>query len=429
MEQASKKLWNRDFSLLIAGQIMSIFGNMILSWALPFYVLDISGSAALFGLVIGLPYISLLVMSPIGGIMADRLRKQRIMFWLDLTTTVIIVLYMVASGLFTAVVPLVIVKLLALNAIQGMYMPAVQSAVPALVPTEKLVPANAAVTVINSLSNILAPAAAGILYSGFGLFPILAISAVCFAITAIMDLFIRIPYKKQNRPGSITQMIKNDMLQAFEFAVKEQPVLAKCAVLIFLFTITLVSLLLVGLPVLITQNLDMSMDMVGISSSIMMVGGLLGGITAGVLGRRLTIRKVHIPFILCCISIIPMGLIFLFEVPVFIIYAVITGAGTLTLMGMQLGSIQIMAFIQEKTPGELIGKVLSILVILPFLANALGQLLYGVLFEHFGNFSWVIIIVTAFVSVVIAILFRSHFKNVTMSNIGECNYENIKEVV
>jgi MFS family permease len=290
MEQASKKLWNRDFSLLIAGQIMSIFGNMILSWALPFYVLDISGSAALFGLVIGLPYISLLVMSPIGGIMADRLRKQRIMFWLDLTTTVIIVLYMAASGLFTAVVPLVIVKLLALNAIQGMYMPAVQSAVPALVSTEKLVPANAAVTVINSLSNILAPAAAGILYSGFGLFPILAISAVCFAITAIMDLLIRIPYKKQNSSGSITQMIKSDMSQAFEFAVKEQPILTKCAVLIFLFTITLVSLLLVGLPVLITQNLDMSMDMVGISSSIMMVGGLLGGITAGVLGRRLPIR-------------------------------------------------------------------------------------------------------------------------------------------
>jgi hypothetical protein len=40
MEQATCKLMNKNFSLLVIGQIMSIFGNMILSWALPFYVLE-----------------------------------------------------------------------------------------------------------------------------------------------------------------------------------------------------------------------------------------------------------------------------------------------------------------------------------------------------------------------------------------------------
>jgi MFS family permease len=388
---------------------------MILSWALPFYILDITDSAALFGLVLSVPYISLLIMSPIGGIMADRLKKQRIMFWLDFTTTILIVLYMIASGLIAAAVPLVIIKLLALNAIQGMYMPTVQSAVPALVPPDKLVPANAAVTVVNSLSNLVAPAAAGILYGNFGLFPILVISAICFAITAVMDLLINIPYKKQASAGNVIQMIKSDMSQAINFTIKEKPILVKCIIVAFVFTITIASLLIVGLPVLITKNIGMGMDMVGISSSIMMAGGLLGGILAGVLGARLTIQKIYLPLLFCCISILPMGIIFLFETSAFLKFIILTASSALALVFTQITNIQFFAYIQKETPSAIIGKVMSILLILPFLANALGQLLYGVLFEQFGELPWIIIFLSVFLSFIVILYTRSHFKNVIVT--------------
>ena len=415
MEITVKKLWNKNFLLLIIGQIMSIFGNMILSWALPFYILDISNSAALFGLVLSVPYISLMIMSPIGGIMADRLKKQRIMFWLDLSTTILIVLYMIASGLISAAVPLVIIKLLALNAIQGMYMPAVQSAVPALVPSDKLVPANAAVTVINSLSNLVAPAAAGILYGRFGLFPILVISIFCFAITAVMDLLINIPYKKQESKENIYQMIKSDMSQALQFITKENPVIVKCIIVVFILTITMASLLIVGLPVLITQNLGMAMDMVGVNGSIMMVGGLIGGIIAGALGSKLTMQKIHLPLLFSCISIIPMGLVFLFDTSTLITYIVITVAGAFTLMGFQVFTIHLIAYIQGETPSELIGKVMSILLIFPFLANAVGQFIFGIIFEQFGETPWVIIFLAIILSVIVVLYYRKYFKTIIVN--------------
>jgi len=79
----SNKLWNKNFSLVVTCQAIVLFCNMTLSFALAYYVLDITESSAIFGMALGLPYISLLVMSPIGGIIADRLRKQRIMYWLD----------------------------------------------------------------------------------------------------------------------------------------------------------------------------------------------------------------------------------------------------------------------------------------------------------------------------------------------------------
>jgi len=404
------KLWNRDFSLVVIGQVISIFGNMVLSFALPLYILDISESPALFGLVLGLPYISLLVMSPIGGIMADRLKKQRIMFWLDLTTTVIIVLYMATRGLFVSAVPIVIVKLMALNAIQGMYMPAVQASVPVLVPSDKLIPANSAVTIVNMLANMVAPAVAGVLFGRFGLTPILLISAVCFGITAIMDLLIRIPFKKQSSPGSVAQMVISDMSQSFRFIVKEKPILVKSAGIMFFVNLSLVSLLFVGLPVLITQHLGMSMAMVGLNQSVMMVGGLLGGIVAGALGTRLTMRKLHLPLLAISLFLLPMGLVFMFDTSAIMAYATITAMGALIFVAAQMCSIPLIAFIQKETPTELIGKVMSIMLILPFLASALGILFFGMLFERLAGLPWVIVFAVVLVSAIIAVYTRRQFR-------------------
>jgi MFS family permease len=218
--QRAAKLWNRDFSLLIIGQIISIFGNMILTFALPLYILYISNSPALFGLVLGVSNIPLLLMSPVGGIIADRFRKQRIMFWLDATTTAIIVAYIIASGFLLAVIPIVIVKLMALNSIQAIYMPAVQAGVPALVPEEKLVTANSVVQLVNSFSAMAGMAIAGMLFARFGIMPILVVSAVCFAITAVMDLLIRIPFKKQEATGGMFKIVKPQRAAKVRFAYK-----------------------------------------------------------------------------------------------------------------------------------------------------------------------------------------------------------------
>jgi len=414
LETTATKLWNRDFSLVIAGQIISIFGNMVLSFALALYILDISGSAAMFGLVSGLPYISLIIMTPIGGIMADRLKKQQIMFWLDVATTFIILLYMAISGFFISDIPtaisIVLVKLLALNAIQGMYIPAVQAGVPFLVPSNKLTSGNAAVGIVNSFSSMAGLSVAGILYGRFGLFPILIASAICFFITAIMDLFIRIPYKKQTSSGNIIELIKSDMSLSIRFAVKEKPLLANLAVVVFLIITLLASLLLIGLPVFITQHLDLGMELVGINQSILMLGGIIGGVIAGIMGMRLTLSRSFLFVAIGSILLISIGLVLLFDVPAFLAYLIMTVSGTLVLVAMQICNTAAITFVQNVTPSELIGKVLSILMIVPFLANALGMLFFGALFEQFAKLPWIVIFVTAFLSAAIALFSRSHFK-------------------
>ena len=415
MEQTAKKLFNRDFSLLVFGQIMSIFGNMILSFALPLYILDISESAALYGFVLAVPYVSLILISPFGGIIADRLRKQRVMFWLDSATTVLIVLYMVANDLFAAAVPLVIVKLLALNTIQGIYIPTVQASVPVLVPEEKLVSANSITSMINMFSSMAGMALAGILYERFGLFPILAVSAVAFAFTAVMDLLIRIPYKKQESSGGVINMVKSDISMSLKFVFNENPILFKCGIIIFFMSFTLSSMLLVGVPVLITQNLGFGMDFAGYSSSFMMLGGLIGGITAGVLGNRLNIKKAPLLLLISGVVTIPIGLVFLFDMPNFTKYVIITAATALTLAAMQMAQIQFLSFVQMELPTELLGKVISLISILPFISNALGSLTYGVLFGQFEELPWVVIFGTVVASVTVAVYSYSQFRGISVN--------------
>jgi len=411
----TQRLFNRDFSLLVFGQIMSIFGNMILSFALPLYILDISESSALYGFVLAVPYISLILISPFGGIIADRLKKQRIMFWLDASTTVLIILYMIANGLLSAAVPLVIVKLLALNAIQGLYMPAVQASTPVLVPEEKLASANSVTQMINMLSSMAGMALAGILYERFGLFPILLVSAAAFAFTAVMDLLIRIPYKKQESSGSVVNIVKSDISISLRFVLKEKPILFKCSIIVFFLSFTLNSMLIVGVPALITLNLGYGMDLVGISSSFMMLGGLIGGITAGVLGNRLNIKKAPLLLLFSSMIIMPIGLVFLFDTPAFAAYIIITAATALTLGAMSMTQIQFFTFVQIEVPTELLGKIMSLLVILPFIANALGSSVYGVLFELFEELPWIVVFGTVAASVTVAVYAYSQFRNIAVT--------------
>jgi predicted MFS family arabinose efflux permease len=255
-------------------------------------------------------------------------------------------------------------------------------------------------------------AIAGILYAAFGLFPILAVSAICFAITAAMDLLIRIPYKKQESTGNLVQIVKSDMSLSAQFIVKEKPVLAKGTVIIFFMQMTLIPMLFVGIPVLITQNLGMGMDYVGASLSISMAGGILGGLIAGMLGARLTIKKVPIFLLLSGTVIIPIGLIFLFDTSAFFTFAIITAAATLTFAAIQIAQIQFMAFLQGETPTELIGKVMSIIVILPFIASAFGIFIYGVLFELFETLPWIVIFATVFMVIMIAAYSHKHLRNI-----------------
>ena len=137
-----KKGFSKDFWLVVAGQIISLFGNAVMRFALPIHLLNVTGSAAVLGVVSGCAFIPLAVMSPIGGIIADRVNKRNIMVFLDFFTSALTILFLLFYGKVN-ITGLVMVMLFMLYGISGAYQPSVQASIPVLVSGERVMQANA----------------------------------------------------------------------------------------------------------------------------------------------------------------------------------------------------------------------------------------------------------------------------------------------
>ena len=90
----NKKLFSKNFMMVVIGQIISLFGNAALRFALPLYLLNLTGSSALYGTVTACAFLPAILLSPVGGIVADRVNKRNVMVVLDFFTAAVILLFL-----------------------------------------------------------------------------------------------------------------------------------------------------------------------------------------------------------------------------------------------------------------------------------------------------------------------------------------------
>ena len=154
MELKQTSLFHRDFTLVVIGQVISLFGNAILRFALPLYLLRQTGSAALFGAVGAAAFIPAVLCSPIGGVAADRVNKRNIMVALDFSTAGLVLVFTLLLS-WAPLVPLTAACLMLLYGIAGAYQPAVQASIPLLASPEHLTSANAVINMVGTLSGLL----------------------------------------------------------------------------------------------------------------------------------------------------------------------------------------------------------------------------------------------------------------------------------
>lgn len=350
------KLFQRDFTLVVVGQIISLFGNNILRYALPLYLLNQTGSPTLYGMVLGLSFIPMLLLSPVGGIIADRVNKRNVMVFLDFFTAALVGFYAL-SYLRMELVPLLVVVLMLLYGIQGAYQPAVQASLPVLLHSDHLMAGNAVINGVNSLAGILGPVLGGLMYGLYGLEPILYLSVLCFLISAIMEIFIHIPFQKRGEDQGILALAKLDLLESWHFIRHTRPEIGQVGVLLMVINLVFSALIIIGLPVVITRHLGFPEGL----------GNSLYGYAQGAL------------------ALVPIGLVLWLKADPWIIYGVITLTCGLMMVFSTLISIQMLTYVQQVTPEGLIGKVMALITCLVLCANPLGQAVYGVLFEHLAG--------------------------------------------
>lgn len=404
----SQKLFNRDFTLVAIGQLISLFGNAILRFALALYVLDATGSAAVFGSVTAIAVIPTILLSPFGGILSDRVNRRNIMAALDFATAALAL----GLGLLLSeenAVALITVTLLLLSVIQACYTPSVNSSVPLLQAEGNLVKANAVVSQVSMLANLIGPVLGGVLYGLFGAMPIILVSGVCFFLSAVLELFIHIPFQPLDAKTGILQIVKDDLRESIRFMTREQPDILRITLMIAVYSLFVVSTITVGLPYMVRTVLGLSSQLYGAAEGLMAAAGIAGGIASGFLAGRLKTSRLYWLLVLSGAALVPVGAAFLLDCGPMTCYIVIT----ICIMAMQLlialFSIFMLSLAQSRTPSHLLGKMTAYIMTLTMCAQPVGQALYGVLFDRFAGSLYLPLIATALIAAAIGLASRGLF--------------------
>ena len=305
-------MWNRNFIMVVLGQIISLFGNAVLRFALPLYLLNQTGSAALFGVVSACAFIPMIVLSPVGGIFADRVNKRNIMVVLDFVTALLVLVVILLLGKVNIVV-LLLCALFILYGINGAYQPAVQASIPALLKGEHIMQGNAVINLVSSFTGLIGPVIGGALFGFYGIMPILYVCVICFLLSAVMEIFIQIPFEKKAAKGNIFAIGYGDLKKSFRYMHKEQPIIMQFSLAIAAINMILSALVMIGLPIIVTQLLGFDQEMAnrlyGYAQGALAMGSLCGGMGAGLLAKRLKPQKGYLLLLYDGLTLLPIGIL------------------------------------------------------------------------------------------------------------------------
>lgn len=403
------KLFTKDFTLVVIGQIISLFGNAILRFALPLYLLRETNSSAVYGAVTACSFIPMVFFSLFGGVIADRINKRNIMVMLDFCTAIIIVIFsfMLEKLLL---IPLMTVTLMLLYGISGAYQPTVQASIPLLVDGELLIKGNAIINMVGTLSGLLGPVIGGVLFGAFGIIPILFISVICFVVSAVMEIFIKIPHQqKSSEQKGILKTVGNDLKESYGFVRNDKPVFLSVLCLLALFNLVMSAALLVGIPVVIVQILKMSDTALGIAQGMMGLGGISGGIIAGAFGKSIKLKYSHIMFMVCSLTTFLIGISLFSGISNIISFVVITSMSFLAMCSSTIFSVAMLTAVQQQTPPHLLGKIMALIMAVSSCSQPIGQAIYGVLFDVFSDQVNIVMIISAVLAFIIAVFSRKIF--------------------
>lgn len=301
---------------------------------------------------------------------------------------------------------LILIMLFLLYGIGGAYQPSVQASIPVLVEGEKVMSANAVINMVSSLSGLLGPALGGIAYSMWGIKPILTVAAGCFCASAILEIFIHIPFVKRKRETSVWRETGHDLKSSLSYIVRDKKVVGKLTVCCAAVNLIVSSAIIIGLPVIVMQVLHFknsdSSAMYGFMQALLAVGGLAGGVGAGVFSKKISVKKSWKLLLYAGLLLIPMGIALLADCSPLVAYVIFALAGMLIMAMSTLYTIQIMSYIQVTVPVEMLGKVISWIIAVSTCAQPLGQVIYGFLFENMKGNMYLIFFAAAVAAVFIA---------------------------
>ena len=174
---------SRDFRLVWAGQTVSLIGNAAFLVAVGWKTLEITGSPGSLGIVLAAEGVAMLATLLIGGALADRYERRRLMILSDLARLGVVAALAVTDASGNLTFPLLIAFAVGVGLGDGFFHPAFGGIVPLVVEKPNLASANAMIGISRQSSFMIGPAFAAGLYGLTGSATVFAFDAASFGVS------------------------------------------------------------------------------------------------------------------------------------------------------------------------------------------------------------------------------------------------------
>ena len=385
---------NKNFIIIVIGQIISLFGNSIQRFSMSLYLLAFTGSTATFANILAISTIPYILFAPIAGRLSDKINRKKIMVYLDLFCSILIGVY--AFILFKGNDSVLIVGtvMFMLSVCATLYGPAVTSSIPQIVAEDKLTSANGVINQVGSIVNFVGPILAGVLYGLLGIKVIVIVNAVSFFASAIMEMFLDIPdvvnekgiteneiaTTKDNEKIMSMDFVKKSFIDAKEIFVylkNEKKIVLGIIVSYALCNIFLSPILSIVAPYFINVFLGLSSEIYGIVEAVFVLGMILGGFWISVKPNMFSMKKVHYTYFPMLAGVIVMSILGFIKLNNYSLVTIFSLAGLAIMLSLALSNVLTLTFIQKQVPGEMLGSVSAFSTAVATISVAPGQLLFG----------------------------------------------------
>lgn len=391
----------RTFALILLAQFCSLLGQEVLQFVLPLYLLDVTGSGTRFGLAIACGFVPYTLLSPIGGVLADRTRKRGIMMGVNAALVAVLLVFLALKDTGDPFA-LVVFATMASFVAQALYQPSIQSTVPFVLAAPDVPRGVALVSQIGSLTTLSGPVVGAAVYGAVGLVPVVWVSLAAFALSgAVVALAVRFPCEPDSWEGGALAMVRDDLAEAVRY-LRDKPLLLGGMATATFVNMSAGALISVGTVYVVTITLGLPAAYASFTQMAMGAGSLVGHSLLAIAPRRFSLRR-SAPYVGGIAAAMGVAAWVLspaaFMAPMAVFLVLTASYAFATMSGGLMGSCML-AELQAGAPSALVGKLIALFMTLVNCATPLGQAVFGVLFDVLP--AWTIALVTALELAVVA---------------------------
>lgn len=375
--------WKRKFFTIWIGQAVSLITSAVLQMAIILYITERTGSAMVLSIASLVGFLPYALLGPFIGVLVDRYSRKLIMVGADLIIAAAGAILAVAAFYMDLPVWMIMVVLFIRSISSAFHSPALSAVTPLLVPEEQLTKCAGYSQALQSISYILSPMAAALLYSAWELNAIIALDVAGAVVASITLVFIKIPELGMEQKSLEHNFIK-EMKDGLLILREDRGLFALLLIgTLYMFVYMPINALY---PLITMEYFRGTPIYVSITEVAYASGMLLGGMLLGLLGGyKKRIILITVSIFMMGISLAVSGLLPRNGFVLFAVCCLFMGLSVPFYAGVQT------SLFQEKIKPEFLGRVFSLTGSIISLAMPAGLILSGLFADKIGVNNWFLI--------------------------------------